>query len=118
MLFSDLIVNKKVLEALEKNGYTEPTKIQEEVIRIAMEGKSIIGQSQTGTGKTAAFVIPLLQLVDSNIRKPQVVVLAPTRELAMQIREEFFKLSDGMYVRSVAVYGGSNIRAQREILEK
>ncbi|MDD5377473.1 MAG: DEAD/DEAH box helicase [Candidatus Gracilibacteria bacterium] len=117
MLFSELGLDEKVLAALTKNGYTEATKIQEEVIKAAMAGKSIIGQSQTGTGKTAAFVIPLLQKIDANIRKPQVIVLAPTRELAMQIREEFFKLSFGTYLRSVAVYGGSNIRAQREALE-
>lgn len=117
MLFSELGLDEKVLAALTKNGYTEATKIQEEVIRAAMEGKSIIGQSQTGTGKTAAFVIPLLQKLDANIRKPQVIVLAPTRELAMQIREEFYKLSFGTNLRSVAVYGGSNIRAQRESLE-
>lgn len=117
MLFTELGLNEKVLEALTKNGYTEATKIQEQVIKAAMEGKNIIGQSQTGTGKTAAFVIPLLQKLDANVRKPQVIVLAPTRELAMQIREEFFKLSFGTYLRSLAVYGGSNIRAQREALE-
>ena len=116
MLFSELGLDEKMLAALTKNGYTEATKIQEEVIKSAMAGKSIVGQSQTGTGKTAAFVIPLLQKIDANIRKPQVVVLAPTRELAMQIREEFFKLSYGTYLRSVAVYGGSNIRSQREAL--
>jgi ATP-dependent RNA helicase DeaD len=117
MLFSELGLDEKVLAALTKNGYTEATKIQEEVIKAAMEGKSIIGQSQTGTGKTAAFVIPLLQKLDPSIRKPQVIVLAPTRELAMQIREEFYKLSFGTYLRSVAVYGGSNIRTQREAIE-
>lgn len=117
MLFSELGLDEKVLAALTKNGYTEATKIQEEVIKAAMAGKSIIGQSQTGTGKTAAFVIPLLQKLDANIRKPQVIILAPTRELAMQIREEFFKLSFGTNLRSIAVYGGSNIRSQREALE-
>ncbi|MDD2916312.1 MAG: DEAD/DEAH box helicase [Candidatus Gracilibacteria bacterium] len=117
MLFQELGLDEKVLAALTRNGYTEATKIQEEVIKAAMAGKSIIGQSQTGTGKTAAFVIPLLQKLDANIRKPQVIVLAPTRELAMQIREEFFKLSYGTNLRSIAVYGGSNIRAQREALE-
>ncbi|MDD2891818.1 MAG: DEAD/DEAH box helicase [Candidatus Gracilibacteria bacterium] len=116
MLFSELGLDEKILAALTKNGYTEATKIQEEVIKAAMNGKSIIGQSQTGTGKTAAFVIPVLQKLNPNIRKPQVIVLAPTRELAMQIREEFFKLSFGMNLRSVAVYGGSNIRTQREAL--
>lgn len=117
MLFQELGLDEKVLAALTKNGYTEATKIQEEVIKAAMEGKSIVGQSQTGTGKTAAFVIPLLQKINADLRKPQVIVLAPTRELAMQIREEFYKLSYGSNIRSIAVYGGSNIRSQRESLE-
>ncbi|MFA6091273.1 MAG: DEAD/DEAH box helicase [Candidatus Gracilibacteria bacterium] len=117
MLFSELGLDEKVLAALTKNGYTEATKIQEEVIKAAMEGKSIVGQSQTGTGKTAAFVIPLLQKINADLRKPRVIVLAPTRELAMQIREEFYKLSFGTNLRSVAVYGGSNIRSQRESLD-
>lgn len=107
-----------VQAALTKNGYLEATKIQEEVIVQALTGKNIVGQSQTGTGKTAAFVIPLLEMVDSRKRSPQAIVLAPTRELAIQIRDEVMKLSEGMYVRSTVVYGGSNIRKQREVLEK
>ena len=118
MLFSDFKLKPTVLESLDKMGYKEPTKIQEEVIKAALEGKNIVGQSQTGTGKTAAFVIPLLELIDSNVRKPQALIVAPTRELAMQIREEFVKLSEGMFMRSVAVYGGSPIRLQREVLDK
>ena len=118
MFFSDFPLNKFVLASLEKNGYLEPTKIQEEVIKAVLEGKNVVGQSQTGTGKTAAFVIPLLEKVDSKIRKPQAIILAPTRELASQIRDEVVKLSEGMFVRSTAVYGGTGIRMQREILSK
>lgn len=118
MLFTEFNLNKSVIDALDKQGYKEPTKIQEEVIKAALEGKNIVGQSQTGTGKTAAFVIPLLQLIDNNLRKPQAIIMAPTRELANQIREEFVKLSEGMFIRSTAVYGGSPIRAQREVLDK
>jgi superfamily II DNA/RNA helicase len=118
MLFTDFALNKWTLAALEKAGYTEPTKIQEEVIKAVLDGKNVVGQSQTGTGKTAAFVIPLLEKVNGNVRRPQVIALAPTRELANQIREEVVSLSEGMFIRSIAVYGGTNIRAQREILAK
>ncbi len=103
---------------LEKNGYLEPTKIQEDVINLALAGKNIVGQSQTGTGKTAAFVLPLLELIDTRIRRPQAVILAPTRELATQIRDEVLKLSEGMFLRSTVVFGGTSIRKQREIIEK
>ncbi len=118
MLFSEFSLNQNVLDSLAKAGYVEPTKIQEEVIRAVLEGKNVVGQSQTGTGKTAAFVIPLLEKIDSKLRRPQAIILAPTRELASQIRDEVVKLSEGMYIRSTAVYGGTSIRAQREILMK
>ncbi len=118
MLFSVMNLKAPIQAALKANEYIEATKIQEEVIVQALLGKNIVGQSQTGTGKTAAFVIPLLEMIDSRNRKPQAIVLAPTRELAMQIRDEVFKLSYGMYIRSTVVYGGSSMRLQREILEK
>lgn len=116
--FSDFALRPEILSALDKNGYTTPTKIQEEVIRVSFEDKNIVGQSQTGTGKTAAFVIPLLQKIDPNKRAIQAVILAPTRELAHQIREEVFKLSEGLRMKSLALYGGSPIRKQRDELSK
>lgn len=118
MLFHEFPINKFLLQALDDNQYLEATKIQEEVIKAALEGKNIVGQSQTGTGKTAAFVIPLLEKIDSKKRAPQAIILAPTRELAMQIRDEVFKLSTHMFIKSIAVYGGSNIRIQRENLAR
>ena len=105
MLFSEIKLRPTIQDALAKSGYLEATKIQEEVITLALDGKNIVGQSQTGTGKTAAFVIPLLELIDCRQRKPQAIVLAPTRELAIQIRDEVVKLSEGMYLRSTVVYG-------------
>ncbi len=118
MLFSEIKLRPSIQDALSKSGYLEATKIQEEVITFALQGKNIVGQSQTGTGKTAAFVIPLLELIDCRQRKPQAIVLAPTRELAIQIRDEVVKLSEGMYLRSTVVYGGSSMKKQREILDK
>lgn len=118
MLFSQMKLQDPIKESLAKNGYTEPTAIQEQVIELALTGKNIVGQSQTGTGKTAAFVIPLLELIDGRVRRPQAIILAPTRELASQIREEVFKLSEGMKLRSAVIFGGTSFRKQKETLDQ
>lgn len=104
--------------ALAKNGYETPTPIQEQVISLALAGKNIVGQSQTGTGKTAAFVLPLLELVDGRVRRPQAIILAPTRELASQIREEVYKLSEKMRIRSTVIFGGTSFKKQKEIIDE
>lgn len=104
--------------ALVKNGYETATPIQEQVISLALSGKNIVGQSQTGTGKTAAFVLPLLELVDGRVRRPQAIILAPTRELAGQIREEVYKLSEGMRIRSTVIFGGTSFKKQKEIIDE
>jgi ATP-dependent RNA helicase DeaD len=82
-----------------------PTQVQIDVIKEAFAGKNVIGQSQTGTGKTAAFVLSLLQNMDPNKRGTQALIIAPTRELVTQIKEEIFKLSKYHRVSSLAVYG-------------
>ena len=107
MKFSEFNLNPTILKALEKVGYTEATPIQEQVIQAFESGRHIVGQSQTGTGKTAAFAIPLINQVDTKLRQTQVLILAPTRELAMQTNDEFFKLSYGTYgCRTCTVCGG------------
>jgi len=117
MQFKDMQLDPKLISAVEKKGYTEATPIQEEVITHFVTGQHIVGQSQTGTGKTAAFVIPLLNAIDTSKRTLQVIVLCPTRELAVQTEEEFFKLSRGMNgIKTCAAYGGSNIFRQKEKL--
>jgi ATP-dependent RNA helicase RhlE len=118
MIFSEMKLQPQIIEALTTSGYTTPTPIQEQVIEHALAGKNIVGQSQTGTGKTAAFVIPLLELVDGRVRRPQALILAPTRELASQIRDEVFKLSVGMRIRSTVVFGGTSFKKQREIIDQ
>ena len=118
MLFSEMKLQAEVQAALAANKYETATEIQSQVIGLALEGKNIVGLSQTGTGKTAAFVIPLLELVDGRIRRPQAIILAPTRELASQIRDEVFKLSTGMRIRSAVVVGGTSFRKQREIIDQ
>ena len=89
MSFSTLALRIEIVTALTKLGYHEPTEVQSQVIPVALEGKNIIVQSHTGSGKTAAFVIPALNRIDPRLRKPQVLILEPTRELAIQIEESF-----------------------------
>ncbi len=116
MNFSDLALRAEIVSAVAKLGYTEPTEVQAAVIPVALDGKNIIVQSNTGSGKTAAFVIPALNRIDPRLRKPQVLILEPTRELAMQTREEVMNLSRDMRMGSLAVFGGFPIRRQIEQL--
>jgi len=116
--FKDFDLNKYLLTALEKKGYDTPTEIQLKTLDAFSNGKHIAGQSQTGTGKTAAFLLPVLNALDTQKRAPQVLILAPTRELAHQIRDEVFELSKYMYMKSVCCYGGQSKRWQIEQLEK
>lgn len=117
MLFSDLKLKKSSLDAVEKMGFTTPSEIQEKSIPILLESETdFIGQAQTGTGKTAAFVLPLLEKIDRNSRNIQAMVIAPTRELANQIVEEINKLSSFEKVSTVCIYGGASVSGQiREI---
>lgn len=116
MSFSTLALRAEIVTALTKLGYHEPTEVQSQVIPLALEGKNIIVQSHTGSGKTAAFVIPALNLIEPKLRKPQVLILEPTRELAMQTREEVMNISRDMRMGSLAVFGGFPIRRQIEQL--
>lgn len=118
MNFKDFNLKPEVIKWLDKLGYETPTKIQEEVIREYISGKNIIGQSQTGTGKTAAFVISLLQSIDLTKPGVQALIVAPTRELVNQIRDEILNLSIFMSIRSLPVFGGSSIIKQIEMLRK
>jgi ATP-dependent RNA helicase DeaD len=112
--FGELGLNEQILKAIEELGYLQPTPIQEKAIPVLLSGtKDLIGLAQTGTGKTAAFGLPLLQLIDTEKKHPQALVVCPTRELCMQIVNElelFKKHSKGINV--VAVYGGSSISMQ------
>ena len=118
MKFTELNLKPEVLDWLAKLGYESPTKIQEEVILEYTNGKNIIWQSQTWTGKTWAFVISLLQSIDLTRPGVQALIMAPTRELVTQIREEFLAMSWNMDIRSLPVYGGSPIFKQIDMLRK
>lgn len=119
--FRNLELIEPLLEAVAKQGYTAPTPIQEQAIPHVLQGKDLIGIAQTGTGKTAAFVLPLLQLMSQSPRRvipksPRTLVLAPTRELAAQIDESFAVYGSFMRFRHVVIFGGVSQGAQvREI---
>ena len=91
--FYKLGLSYEVNRAIEECGYFEPTKIQEEAIPALLQGYDVLGKSHTGTGKTAAFGLPVVEKIDTTIKKPQVLILAPTRELDLQIATELRKFS-------------------------
>src|SRR5919197_5575497 len=99
-------------------GYVKPTEIQEQVIPLLLDGRDVIGQAQTGTGKTAAFGIPLIEGIDENLRHTQSLVLAPTRELAMQIGEELRRIGRHIHgINVVTIYGGASYGRQFDDLK-
>lgn len=112
MKFNQLNLNEKSLQTLAQLGFEEPTPIQEVAIPYAIQGKDLVGQAQTGTGKTAAFTLPMLEHLEGSQQGIQALVITPTRELAIQVQDEIFKLSKGQQVRSFVVYGGSAINKQ------
>lgn len=112
MNFSDLGLDNQLLEAVKRTGFEEPTPIQAKTIPLVLSGIDVIGQAQTGTGKTAAFGLPLLQKIDYSRREIQALVISPTRELAIQTQEEIFKLGKEKLAKVQAVFGGANIVRQ------
>jgi len=116
--FEDLNLNSNVLKALEDMGFETPTPIQEQAIPILLDSDlDFVGQAQTGTGKTAAFVIPLLENLSARSRSVQALILTPTRELANQIQEEIKKLGKYTKIKSTCVYGGSPYNKQIKALK-
>ncbi|SDW97354.1 ATP-dependent RNA helicase DeaD [Methanohalophilus halophilus] len=118
LTFKDLNLSKNIERAVEDMGFEEPTPIQSQSIPYLMEGKDVIGQAQTGTGKTAAFGIPALEMLDVKSKKVQVVVLCPTRELANQVAEEMSKLAKYQNTKMLPVYGGQPIDRQIKALRR
>ncbi|TYZ14548.1 DEAD/DEAH box helicase [Hymenobacter lutimineralis] len=119
MKFSELTLSEEMQRAIAEVGYEEASPIQEAAIPVMLQGRDVIGQAQTGTGKTAAFSIPAIELIDTDSREVQAIVLCPTRELAVQVSGEIQKL--GKYKRGLAVvpiYGGSSYDRQFRALER
>ncbi len=112
MKFKELELSPELLKSVERAGFEEATPIQSETIPLAMSGKDVIGQAQTGTGKTAAFGLPMLEKIDTNRNELQGLVISPTRELAIQTQEELYRLGRDKRVRVQAVYGGADIGRQ------
>jgi len=111
--FHSLSLQPDVLAALDRVGYREPTPIQAAFIPEALTGRDVIGQAQTGTGKTAAFLLPFLnRWRDVNAPGPQAIILAPTRELVVQVAEESARLTPNKNCRTLAIYGGQRFRSQ------
>ena len=119
MNYSDAQMNESILKAVTEMGFEVMTPIQEQAIPVLLEGRDVIGQAQTGTGKTAAFAIPMIERIDENIKRPQGIILCPTRELAMQAAEEIRKLAKYTHgVRVLPVYGGQEIGKQIRALSQ
>ncbi|WP_221892243.1 DEAD/DEAH box helicase [Cetobacterium sp. 8H] len=115
--FSNLNVNKNIIDLLNKNGIKNPTEIQQEVIPAVFNGKDIIGQAATGSGKTLAFALPIIQNTKQTTSFPQTLVIAPTRELAIQIAQEFEKINVENKAKIMLAYGGREIAGQIQTLK-
>lgn len=119
LTFKDLGLSPSIMKALNDVGYEKPSPIQAEIIPHVMAGKDVLGQAQTGTGKTAAFALPILSSIDLSLHTPQVLVLAPTRELAIQVAEAFQKYAahmKGFHV--LPIYGGQSYDGQLKQLKR
>ncbi len=115
--FSDLGLSEEVLKAVDDYGYKHPSPIQQQSIPHILKNRDVLGLAQTGTGKTAAFALPLISKIDAKNRSPQVLVIAPTRELAIQVAESF--KAYGKHIKgfqSIAIYGGQDMRQQLRAL--
>lgn len=123
MSFKDLKLNRPILRAIAEKGYDSPTLIQEKTIPLVLAKKDIIASAQTGTGKTAAFALPILQLlfdrqdIPKNQKKIKALIVSPTRELAIQIEENFKTYSEHTNLKTVVIFGGASIEPQKEALK-
>ncbi|MDR2202618.1 MAG: DEAD/DEAH box helicase [Clostridiales bacterium] len=123
MEFAQLGLDKRILDAIERKGYTEPSPIQRQAIPPALKGRDILGCAQTGTGKTAAFAMPILQLLDAGVKpgappKIRALILTPTRELALQIHDSFKTYGRYLKLKSGVIMGGVSQHLQKETLSR
>ncbi|MEM7713362.1 MAG: DEAD/DEAH box helicase [Cyanobacteria bacterium P01_A01_bin.68] len=118
LTFEDLGISEQRLTQLEKLGFTTPTNIQEQAIPQLLSGRDVVGQSQTGTGKTAAFSLPILERLDPTQKVVQAVVLAPTRELAIQVHSAVSEFVGNQRLKVLAIYGGQSIDRQMMQLKR
>lgn len=112
MNFKKIGINSEIENALKKNGITDPTPIQKQAIPALLDGRDVIAQAQTGTGKTLAFLLPILEKIDPNKKAIQALIITPTRELAIQITSEAKKLANVKDINLLSVYGGQDVENQ------
>lgn len=117
--FRKLGLSEDIVEVLKRKGYIKPTAIQARAIPLLLEGKQdIIAQSQTGTGKTASFALPIIEILPEHVKHVQAIILTPTRELALQVAKEIESLMGRKRLRVLAVYGGASVMEQRKKLQQ
>ncbi len=116
--FQDLGISTATMKSLKRMGFEEATPIQAETIPLSLQNKDLIGQAQTGTGKTAAFGVPLVDKIDVANEVIQGIIIAPTRELAIQVSEELYKIGYGKRTRVLSIFGGQDINRQIRALKK
>ncbi|MEC7987777.1 MAG: DEAD/DEAH box helicase, partial [Myxococcota bacterium] len=120
MTFDNINIRPELRSRINELGYTKATPIQEKAIPLILEGKDVLGGAQTGTGKTAAFVLPLLDKLSRNrsfFLDPRALIMAPTRELAAQVEESVRSYGQNLNLRSTVIYGGVGINPQIERIE-
>ena len=118
MNFSKINLCEQIVDILQSFGFKYPTEVQQKSIPVILKGNDVIIRSETGSGKTFAFVLPILQKIDRENKNIQALVLCPTRELAMQVADETRKIAEPMQIDVCAVFGGSNIDRQIKSLKK
>ncbi|KEF38814.1 DNA/RNA helicase, superfamily II [Schinkia azotoformans MEV2011] len=116
-MFHELGISEKIMKSIQAMGFEEATPIQSETIPVSLQGKDVIGQAQTGTGKTAAFGIPMIEKIDIKNTFIQGIVVAPTRELAIQVAEELNRIGQFKGVKALPIYGGQDINRQIRALK-
>src|SRR5437879_531494 len=119
MNFTELGLSSRAAVALEALGFTEPTEIQEKTIPVILSGRDLMASAETGSGKTAAYALPIIQGINgSSERKPRVLILVPTRELALQVESQFKRFSNNSGMRTVTIYGGTGYEKQTRLLKR
>jgi ATP-dependent RNA helicase DeaD len=115
--FEDMNLSEPIRRAIAERGYTHPTPVQAKAFQPTMEGRDLIVRSKTGTGKTAAFGLPLLEKISPEDKRVRALILCPTRELALQVAEELRELGKHKGIKVAAIYGGASMKQQEDALE-
>ncbi|RYD03701.1 hypothetical protein N752_18305 [Desulforamulus aquiferis] len=118
LTFNELGLSDPLIRAISEMGFEETTPIQERTIPAALRGRDLVGQAQTGTGKTAAFGIPMIEQINIENEQIQGIVLTPTRELAVQVAEELNRIGQFKRIRTLPIYGGQEITRQIRALKQ